>query len=125
MRWPVVLLGVTVGLTLVAGACGARQVSDGEGDLGLDEPNWSPCVVKGQFETCAQVCAAQAMHCVAAGCPAEPESCKPNKCDMATSLLGLGDAICSDESVGSTVAGACDDPIEFIFNDNARCCCEG
>jgi hypothetical protein len=120
MRWAVVMLCAT----LLGAGCGARQASDGESDVDVGEPDWSPCVVKGEFETCAEVCAAQAMQCVAAGCPAEPESCKPDSCDMATSVLGLGDAICTDALVGSTVAGACDDPIEFIFNDHARCCCE-
>lgn len=110
---------------LLAVGCGARQASDGESGSIAGEPDWSPCVVAGEFDTCAEVCAAQGLDCVAAGCPADPDSCKPDSCDMATSLLGLGDAVCSDESVGSTVAGACEDPIEFIFNDNARCCCEG
>jgi hypothetical protein len=26
--------------------------------------------------------------------------------------------------VGTFVASTCDDPIEFIFTDTARCCCE-
>jgi hypothetical protein len=51
--------------------------------------------------------------------------CKPDDCDMATSVLGLGDSICTDPSLGGFVAASCDDPIEFIFTDTARCCCEG
>jgi hypothetical protein len=120
MRRTMMLLAV-----LLTVACGARQAHDSEGDSVAGDPEWSPCVVKGEFETCAEVCDAQGTACVAAGCPADPYSCKPDSCDMATSLLSLGDGICVDESVGSTVAAACDDPIEFIFNDTARCCCEG
>lgn len=111
-------------LTLVG--CGARQMSDAEdGSAMLDDPEWSTCVVKGEFVTCEEVCVAQGQACVAAGCPANPMSCKPDACDMATSLLGLGPGICTDPYGPSYVAHACEDPIEFIFNDTARCCCEG
>jgi hypothetical protein len=116
----IILLGV-----LLTAGCGARQANGAEGDSLLGEPDWSPCVVEGEFETCAEVCEAEGMMCVAAGCPVDPYSCKPDSCDMATSLLSLGDGICVDESVGGSVAAACEDPIEFIFNDTARCCCEG
>jgi hypothetical protein len=112
-------------IAMLTVACSARQANNDATDAVAGDPEWSPCVVKGEFETCAEVCEAEGMACLAAGCPADPYSCKPKTCDMATSLLGLGDAICTDESVGSTVAAACDAPIEFIFNDTARCCCEG
>ena len=84
---------------------------------------WSACVVEGEYSTCAEVCAAQDMTCVALGCPADPMFCKPDDCNMATSMIGLGEAICSDPTVGGFVAATCDDPIEFVFTDTARCCC--
>lgn len=114
-------------VVLLTTACGARQANDGESDDAVaGEPKWSSCVIEDdEFETCAEVCAVEGTACVAAGCPAEPMYCKPNSCDMATSMLGLGDAICSDPTAATFVAGACEDPIEFIFTDTARCCCEG
>ena len=84
---------------------------------------WSACVVEGEYSTCAEVCAAQDMTCVALGCPADPMFCKPDDCNIATSMIGLGEAICSDPTVGGFVAATCDDPIEFVFTDTARCCC--
>jgi len=106
--------------------CGRGQATEDTSDDALSgEAGWSPCVTKGQFETCAEVCASHSMSCVAAGCDAIPMYCKPGSCEMATSVLSLGDAICSDPDVGGFVAAGCDDPIEFIFNDTARCCCEG
>jgi hypothetical protein len=117
--------GMMMLAVLLTAGCGARHANDGEGGSFVGDPGWSPCVVKGEFETCAEVCEAEGMVCVAAGCPVDPYSCKPDDCDMATSLLSLGDGICIDESVGGSVAAACEDPIEFIFNDTARCCCEG
>jgi hypothetical protein len=110
---------------LLSAACSARQVNDGEGDSLVGDPDWSPCVVEGEFETCAEVCEAEGSACVAAGCPAEPMYCKPASCNMATSMLGLGEVICADPTMGVFVAAACEDPIEFIFTDTARCCCEG
>jgi hypothetical protein len=110
---------------LLTAACGTRQANDGESDAVAGEPEWSSCVVESEFETCAEVCEAAGTVCVAAGCTAEPMYCKPDSCDMATSMLGLGDAICSDPTAATFVAAACDEPIEFIFNDTARCCCEG
>ena len=110
-------------LVLIVGGCGDRQATTGESGLPPAEPDWSECVTKGEFETCTEVCAAQDMQCAANACPAEPMYCKPDDCDMATSLLGL-DGICTDPSLGVYVASPCDDPIEFIFTDTARCCCE-
>jgi hypothetical protein len=120
MRRAMMLLAV-----LLSMACSARQANEDEDDPMAGDPDWSPCVVEGEFDTCAQVCDAEGMRCVSAGCPAEPMYCKPASCDMATSMLSLGDAICSDPTVGVFVAAACEDPIEFIFTDTARCCCEG
>jgi hypothetical protein len=121
MRRAMILLAI-----LLSAACGARQANDGASDDAVaSEPEWSSCVVEDEFDTCAEVCAAEGMACAAAGCPAEPMYCKPDSCDMATSMLSLGDAICSDPTVGVFVAAACEDPIEFIFTDTARCCCEG
>jgi hypothetical protein len=119
MRCVMMLLAV-----LLSAACGARQANEGGDDPLASNPEWSPCVGEGEFETCAQVCDAEGMRCVAAGCPAEPMYCKPDSCNMATSALGL-EAICSDPTMGTFVAAGCEDPIEFIFTDTARCCCEG
>ena len=115
------LIGSAVG-------CGDRLIGGEESGENQEAPlvtaDWSPCVVKDEFETCAEVCAAQGSSCAALGCPAQEMSCKPQPCDMATSALGLGDAVCSDISTAAYVAGACDDPIEFITTNTARCCCE-
>lgn len=109
---------------LLSAACSGRQVGDDDDGPPPGDPEWSPCVVEGEFETCAEVCEAEGMKCAAAACPAEPMYCKPDACDMATSMLSLGDGICSDPTVGVFVAAACEAPIEFIFTDTARCCCE-
>ena len=118
MRLGYILLSTA---TLLSG-CGGRQ-ADGGDDSQAGSPVWSPCMVEGEAETCTEVCAAEGMACLANQCPAEPESCKPDSCDMATSVLGLGDGICSDNPAGAFVSASCDEPIEFIFNDTARCCC--
>ncbi len=114
---------LAVSLLVITTACSSRQ-ADGHDDPDLGVPQWSECVVAGEYETCADVCAMQGMQCAALACPADPLYCKPNDCDMATSVIGLGEGICSDPSVGGFVAASCDDPIEFIFTDTARCCCE-
>ncbi len=114
---PMLLLAVALG-------CGVRQADDPGSGPEPGEPDWSVCVVGGEFETCAEVCAAQDMQCAAEACPADPMHCKPDGCDMATSVIGLGEGICSDPSAGGYVAASCDDPIEFILTDTARCCCE-
>lgn len=117
-RMPTLLLAIM--LTI---GCSERQVDDGESGSPPSEPDWSACVVEGEYETCADVCVAQDMQCAANACPADPMYCKPDDCDMATSLIGL-DGICTDPSAGIYVRSACNDPIEFIFTDTARCCCE-
>lgn len=118
-RAPMLLLA-----SALASGCGARQASDAESGPEPGEPDWSACIVECEHETCAEVCEAQGMTCAVEACPADPMHCKPDDCDMATSLIGLGEGICSDPSIGGYVAGSCDDPIEFIFTDTARCCCE-
>jgi hypothetical protein len=113
-------------VTTLAIACGDRQLDgdSGDGEPQLGTPEWSPCVTENEgLVTCAEICAASGTVCVANACVAVPTSCKPDSCDMATSNLGLGNGICSDPLVGGFVAAPCEDPVEFIFNDTARCCC--
>ena len=113
-------------LVLASAACSERQLGGGEnGEEGAVERSWSPCVIVGEYNTCEEVCQAQGTTCVASGCVALPMYCKPDDCDTATSVLSLGDAVCTDVTVGSYVDATCETPIEFIFNDTARCCCEG
>jgi hypothetical protein len=54
---------------------------------------------------------------------ADPGATGVGRAAPPTSVLSLGDAICSNPEVGGYIAASCDDPIEFIFNDTARCCC--
>jgi len=113
---------------LVTAACGARQAGGSEDleqdGMSLAEPDWSSCVEKGEVETCAQACELEGMECVANGCPADPEFCDPEPCDMATQLLGLNEPLlCGDEPAGGWVASSCDAPIEWLLSSRLRCCC--
>lgn len=118
------ILGLAVLLAL--GGCSQRRVSDaGEvGEAGgTAVAEWSPCAYKGEVSSCAELCAAQGMACHESACPADPEFCDPEPCDMATRVMGLGEGICEDHSGGGYFADACDAPIEWLFSNTVRCCC--
>lgn len=111
-----------LGAALLA-ACGGRQVDDGDG-LPDEMPAWSVCGMKDGLQSCAEICEAQGTQCVANACPADPEFCKPESCDMATQVLGLdSEALCADASLGTFVATTCEAPIDWLFSNTARCCC--
>jgi len=116
---------MTFSLAVALMACGARQVGDGEdGDPWIGEPDWSPCAAKGEVETCAELCEASGMICVADGCPVDPQFCDPDPCDAATQALAIGAGqFCVDASVGTFVSSSCDAPIEWLFSNTLRCCC--
>lgn len=111
----ILLVGVLV-------ACGPGQASEGD-DASTSTPDWSACSAKDESQTCAEVCAAEGTTCVAQGCAADPEFCDPEPCDMATRVMGLGEDICEDPSLGGYIADACDAPIDWLFSDTVRCCC--
>ena len=120
------VIGMLALVTVLTG-CGARQASDGE-DEGAElidsNPEWSPCAMKGEVESCAELCAAHGTECVENGCPAELASCDPEPCEMATQVLALNaEALCASPSGGGFVATTCDAPIEWLFSNTLRCCC--
>ncbi|WP_181197999.1 hypothetical protein [Enhygromyxa salina] len=109
--------------SVLLASCGARQANDGD-DIADGMPEWSPCAMKDEVQTCAELCATQGMQCVANGCPAEPEFCDPEPCDMATQVLALdAEAVCADPSSGAFVATTCEAPIDWLFSNTVRCCC--
>ncbi|PRP94045.1 hypothetical protein ENSA5_41570 [Enhygromyxa salina] len=116
------MMALLVSSVLLA-SCGARQANDGD-DIADGMPEWSPCAMKDEVQTCAELCATQGMQCVANGCPAEPEFCDPEPCDMATQVLALdAEAVCADPSSGAFVATTCEAPIDWLFSNTVRCCC--
>ena len=117
---PTLLLAV-----LLLSSCSGRQAVDGEIGSSPSDADWSECVAReGEYETCTEVCAAQDMQCAANACQADPMYCQTDGCEMATAVVGIGDGICTDPFVGGFYEWACDDPIPFILNNTARCCCE-
>jgi hypothetical protein len=119
------LVRFTLGVTILLG-CGGRQ-ADGSGDDNdqpTATPEWSPCAMKDEVESCAELCAVHDMECVENGCPAVLEYCDPEPCDMATQALALNaEALCADPSVGGFVASTCEAPIDWLFSNTLRCCC--
>ncbi|NJK31313.1 MAG: hypothetical protein HC927_02235 [Deltaproteobacteria bacterium] len=91
------------------------------------ETTWSPCFTKGDYATCAEVCAVENSVCVESGCPANPDTCLPaegfGSCDTATYAVATLDVICTDASLGGFIDKSCDEPIEWQFNSIGRCCC--
>lgn len=121
------LLNPLLAAAMILTACSNRQINDGGGgadELGDATLEWSSCAMKGEVQTCAEVCATQGMDCVANGCPAEPDFCEPDDCELATQVLALdADALCADPSVGTFVATSCEAPIDWLFSNTVRCCC--
>jgi hypothetical protein len=106
--------------------CGARQATDeGDADGPVESmPEWSPCAMKDEVESCAELCAAHDMVCVENGCAADVETCEPEPCDMATQVLALNaEALCADPSGGGFVATTCEAPIDWLLSNTLRCCC--
>lgn len=119
MRWGVPCVSMAL---LFAEACGPPQAAEENGPS--ETPQWSECFAKDEVQTCAEACATAGMECAANGCPAEPEYCDPEPCDMATQAIASETQVfCSDPSVGGFVAGSCDQPIDWLFLINVRCCC--
>ena len=123
---------ILVLMSLMLVSCGGRQAEGSEGQAAEDapelEPEWSECEMKGEVETCTQVCERQGLECVADMCPANPDYCDPEPCDMATQLLGLNESLlCAQDNTepdeGAFVASACDTPIDWLSSNLVRCCC--
>ena len=108
-------------------ACGPRQANDGgDDDSPVGPADWSPCVSRNDVPdvTCAELCAAEGLTCVANGCAVESEFCDPEPCDMATQALAIdGEALCADASNGRFAAAECDAPIQWALSTTLRCCC--
>ena len=110
-----------LGLVFVC-ACGPGGAT-GEDGVSASEPEWSACVGQ-EAQSCAEVCETQGMSCIQNGCPASPEFCDPEPCDMATQALALdAEALCMDASLGTFVASTCDAPVDWLFSNTLRCCC--
>jgi len=109
-------------VTILAG-CSDRRANDGD-DLGDATPEWSGCAMKDEVQTCAEVCATQGTVCVVGGCPARPDFCEPDNCELATQVLAINaEALCADPSVGTFVVTTCDATIDWLFSNTVRCCC--
>lgn len=111
-------------------SCGGRQAGGseedevGQMDAPLEDPQWSECAMKGEVETCAEVCELQGMECVPNACAADPEFCEPEGCEMATQLLGLSATlVCADPPQGGYAASECEAPVDWISSNVLRCCC--
>jgi hypothetical protein len=53
--------------------CGPPQANDEDdgNDLPSATPEWSPCAMKDEVASCAELCGTHDMECVENGCPAE------------------------------------------------------
>ena len=109
-------------LVLFVVGCGQPPTSDA-GEEGAEEATWGSCFGKDLATTCAEICELEGLVCVEAGCPAEPQFCEPDSCDMATRVMGIGDQICEDVSGGGFYADGCNAPIDWLFSNTVRCCC--
>ncbi|NJK31315.1 MAG: hypothetical protein HC927_02245 [Deltaproteobacteria bacterium] len=119
------MIALAAALTL---GCTGRTIAEdnSSADTPTDTPietTWSPCFTKGEYVTCAEVCAVEDSVCVESGCPANPNACLPDSCNTATYTVAALDVICTDATLGGFIDKSCDKPIGWQFNSIGRCCC--
>jgi hypothetical protein len=113
-------LSLLLGLLLTC-ACGPGKGTDDSGSP--ENVDWSACFTKDEHMTCDDVCASEGKTCVASGCPANPDTCTPDDCAMATVTIAFNETICVDSTLGGFLDQSCDEPIGWQANSIGRCCC--